>query len=103
MFSLVVPEGYVGGVITEIGNTYPSATDKDGKPLFTLNFKVDDELVESVQRIIADINAPKQFNPLGIAVKKTVEWIAVNKHMTAAAHTKILCNGFFYRFVETKP
>lgn len=84
VFLINVPAGHKA-YIQRTGNNWFSST--------YLEWKVDDELIEKVQRVIAAVVAAKPENPPIVAVNK-IEWIAVNNSSSSQVF-EVLQDGIF--------
>jgi hypothetical protein len=90
------PQAYAA-IVQYVGNTYDLAFAADGvTPLLTLNWTIDGDLVEAVQRIIADINSLRLLDPPYLATRE-IRWIAVNNHPTLSANVVIVQDGYMQK------
>jgi hypothetical protein len=94
-----VPSSYVV-VVQYVGNTYPLGFDVNGNPAVTLRWMIDGDLVEDVQRIIANPNAPRQLDPAYMATQE-LRVLGINNHPTQSALASFLMDGFMRRRTDT--
>ena len=89
VFLIKVPSGCKAYIQKTANNWFPNTY---------LKWKVDDELVEKVERQIAPVNSPKPEIPPIIAVNK-IEWIVVNNSKSSFIF-EVLQEGAFQQEVN---
>jgi hypothetical protein len=85
VFEFKIPKGHVGFINKVANSWYPNTY---------LEFIVDWEVVK-VEREIAPINKPEEFDP-PILVRNFVRWVAYNND-TSDHYFEVFCDGVLYK------
>lgn len=94
LFDLDIPNEYLGGIITHLGNSWFANTyltlDVDHRPV----------IEPKIQRQIAPVTEPTELHRF--LARKNIKW-SVHNEDTSSHHFEILCNGFFIPRAAIRP